>query len=132
MKKGFLNAALFLGAAMLYYLNNHYLKKLSHGFLQVFFIGYFNDLLCPFVLFALINIYIYVLASIYHKPFPFHEGIYSLKRIACTIMIAGIYWEIVYPQTHIESTGDIFDMAVYFIGAVNYYYIHRLSDIREA
>ncbi len=132
MKKIFLNVTLFLGSAVLYNLNNNYLKKISHGFLQVFFIGYFNDIICPFVLFSLINIYIHVLKCIYHKPFPLHEGIYSLKRISCTIMTAGIYWEIIYPQTHPDSTGDMFDMAAYFIGALIYYYIHKLFDIRKA
>ena len=55
IRKRPVNLMLLILVVFAYWINNLFLKEHSGGLLRVFFIGYFNDLICPLFFFSYAN-----------------------------------------------------------------------------
>ena len=98
----------------LYLINNSVLKGLfKHTCAEWFFIGYFNDLICPIGFLSYLNI----------------VGSFSNKRIERLLEIqiwmlgAGLVWEFVAPIAKPGSVTDLWDLMCYQFGGILYYLI---------
>lgn len=97
----------------LYVLNNLYLKKITLGFLQMFFISYFNDVLAGIFFISVSNIILSFLK----------KRICELKRIVIILLCAGIIWEFFPILIHQNATCDMFDIIAYMLGGLIYWII---------
>ena len=59
IRKRPVNLMLLILVVFAYWINNLFLKEHSGGLLRVFFIGYFNDLICPLFFFSYANMSYY-------------------------------------------------------------------------
>lgn len=132
----YFNIAILGVVAFLYLTNNLYLKTWSSGIVRIFFNYYFNDLICPGALLALTNLFIMLYIPFCRKlkvfaDFDLHNieyGLYHLRIILTYCFICGIYWELIYPIKHRESTCDVMDILFYVIGGTMYYYLFRMIE----
>lgn len=97
----------------MYVINQKLLKKTQN----IFFQGYFNDLLAPILLLAFSNF----LLSFYEKEW---KG----KNIYIVIVICGIYWEFITPLYKKDSVCDVLDMIMYIGGASIYSLLRFLIE----
>ena len=128
------NCIVLISVTLLYTFNNSFVKPSAHGLLGRLFNNYFNDIICPWALLSLTNLffifYIPLCKGIIKFKIPFLDvikyGIYQLKTILIYCFICAVYWEFIYPLNHIESTSDIYDLACYMVGGVLFHLIYRL------
>lgn len=107
------NIVIFIIIFMMYVINQKLLKKTQN----IFFQGYFNDLLAPILLLAFSNF----LLSFYEKEW---KG----KNIYIVIVICGIYWEFITPLYKKDSVCDVLDMIMYIGGASIYSLLRFLIE----
>lgn len=97
---------------LLYLLNNIVLKKtFQYTAVGWFFIGYFNDLICPIGFMSYLN-----LVCSYAKI-----RIEKLLAIQVCVFAAGLVWEFVAPIVKPNSVIDIWDLVCYQFGGILYY-----------
>lgn len=125
IKNNLVNTIIIMIVFVLYETNNNFLKYINLHFLNVFFNFYFNDLLCPFGFFSTVNVLLDNISEWYVLPRFLCHGFYNLKEIFIMILIASVYWEIIYPYYHKQSVSDIVDIAMYICGAVGYWLIAK-------
>ena len=116
------NIIIILTVIFAYYINNTILKSHTQGKLHIFFVCYFNDLICPLFLMAYINLLLLTtqkeLTHIYH--------------IHTICLSSGFFWEFVAPLIKKSSVCDIFDLLCYYIGGTIYWFIlQSLSYCRK-
>lgn len=100
-----LNTAIFLLCFLLYLLNELIFKKLNN----IFFLGYYNDILAPILLLSYSNF----LLSRYNKALV---GIKSF----IFIVICSFVWEILALLIKENSVADILDCGAYLLGCMIY------------
>lgn len=113
-KKLKLNITLCLAGSLLYLLNNLCIKNINfkNKELFAFFEGYFNDLLCPFVVFGAINTILLLKRKTHIKK------LYILVSIS---LILGIIWEIFSPKMYHRYVTDKIDIVCYLAGTIIYW-----------
>ena len=102
----------------LYALNNLFFKRMTEGAFYYFFVGYFNDLICPLFFISYVNI---ILSFI-------HKRISNLVHIILLCLICGLVWEFVAPFLKKDSVTDVFDLVCYCWGGSLYWLIHKIID----
>lgn len=107
------NIIIFIIVFMIYLINQNLLKKTEN----IFFMGYFNDLLAPILLLAFSNF----LLSFYGKEL---KG----KNIYIVIIICSIYWEFITPLYKKNSVCDVLDIIMYMCGASIYSFLRFLIE----
>ena len=113
IKKKPINVILMLLTIALYILNNIFFKKNTTGNLNVFMVGYFNDLICPFFFVSYCNI---LLLSI-------GKEIRKLRWLLLFSFCAGLVWEFVAPMLKETSVTDILDLMCYLLGTFFYWLV---------
>lgn len=113
-----INIILIVITLFLYFLNNIFFKKLTSGWLNIFMVGYFNDLICPFFFLSYCNILLISCGKEIRKL------IFLLLFSLC----AGIVWEFIAPIFKENSVTDIFDLLCYLIGTFFYWLILIISN----
>lgn len=98
---------------LLYFLNNLFFKKVTTGGLNIFMVGYFNDLICPFFFLSYCNT---LLLSV-------GKEIRKLCWLLLFSFCAGLVWEFVAPLLKETSVTDILDLMCYLLGTFFYWLV---------
>ena len=106
--------------ALLYSLNNCFLKKAFSGIPGEFFKCYFNDLMAPCFLLAYSN----MLLSLKGKR------INKIMFILPFCLCAGLIWEYFTPLIKKSSVTDPFDILAYLIGGSIYFVLEKVRDMK--
>ena len=109
------NFLIFLICILLYLLNILILSSINYYELNVFFTGYFNDLLAPLLLFSYINL----ILSLNNK------NVYSIKYLIIIIILCSFIWEYLIPFFKPTSVTDPIDVICYLTGTIIYWMIHK-------
>ena len=109
------NLMLLILVVFAYWINNLFLKEHSGGLLRVFFIGYFNDLICPLFFFSYANMLLITVG----------KEIARLWVICLVSLCTSCVWEFVAPLMKPSSTTDPLDIFCYITGGVVYWAILR-------
>lgn len=112
-----LNIVLILLVIILYFFNNLYLKEYAPETLKVFFVGYFNDLICPLLFFSYVNILLQTVNKELTKP-----GTILLIGICVSVV-----WEFVAPILKPSSVTDPVDIICYITGSMAYWLLLHCS-----
>lgn len=107
--------------ASLYLFNNFFLKKVTYGLLKVFFVGYFNDLICPLFFVSYVNIMLNFV----------NKRIVKLFSILLLCFSCGLVWEFVAPLVKENSVTDIWDLVCYCVGGVLYWIIKKITCAKK-
>lgn len=113
IKKRPINIFLIAIVVILYLINNLFIKKHSSGLANLFFSGYFNDLLCPIAFLSYINILLLTRNIEITKP----------KTVILICLVSSIIWELLTPLIKKNSVGDPIDVLCYVLGGLVYCYI---------
>ena len=116
-----LNLILIVVALAGYIINNAVLKEISGGFFKVFFVGYFNDLLCPLFFVSYVNLLLITQGKELRK----------MHHILLLCLLAGIVWEFLAPLFKKSSVTDMWDIACYLIGGAVYRLIFLCFSRKE-
>ena len=109
-KRTIVDVALVFFTALFYLLNNLVFKKTTTGILRLFFICYFNDLICPLLFVAYVNLLLN----------PLKKRLSKIWQIIVLCFLCGLVWEFVAPLLKKGSVTDIFDLFCYCIGGILY------------
>lgn len=115
IRKRPVNLMLLILVVFAYWINNLFLKEHSGGLLRVFFIGYFNDLICPLFFFSYANMLLITVG----------KEIARLWVICLVSLCTSCVWEFVAPLMKPSSTTDPLDIFCYITGGVVYWAILR-------
>ena len=115
IRKRPVNLMLLILVVFAYWINNLFLKEHSGGLLRVFFIGYFNDLICPLFFFSYANMLLITVG----------KEIARLWVICLVSLCTSWVWEFVAPLMKPSSTTDPLDIFCYITGGVVYWAILR-------
>lgn len=113
IRKRPVNPVLMIGVLALYCANNHYLKFQTDGVLRLFFVCYFNDLICPLFFFAYANLLLLTVGRELHK----------LWCIALIGLGISLIWEFFAPVLKPTATADPVDIICYLLGSTGYWAI---------
>lgn len=116
VKKKPINIILMILTSIMYLLNNVIFKKITTGDLNLFMVGYFNDLICPLFFLSYCNI---LLLSI-------GKEIKKLYWLLLFSFCVGLVWEFVAPLLKKTSITDVLDLICYLIGAFLYWLILKI------
>lgn len=115
IRKRPVNLMLLILVVFAYWINNLFLKEHSGGLLRVFFIGHFNDLICPLFFFSYANMLLITVG----------KEIARLWVICLVSLCTSCVWEFVAPLMKPSSTTDPLDIFCYITGGVVYWAILR-------
>ena len=115
IRKRPVNLMLLILVVFAYWINNLFLKEHSGGLLRVFFIGYFNDLICPLFFFSYANMLLITVG----------KEIARLWVICLVSLCTSCVWEFVASLMKPSSTTDPLDIFCYITGGVVYWAILR-------
>lgn len=124
------NVLVIIVISIIYSLNNIALKQyIVYENIRLFCICYLNDIMCPSVLLASINIFIEIIrelvrGTIYFKVFDLEKKFLNslLGNLLCCLC-AGVYWEYIYQY----GVKDNIDMICYIFGGIMYYILRNLN-----
>lgn len=102
-----------LSAILLYLINQKLLKKTQN----IFFIGYFNDLLAPILLLAFSDLLL-----------SFQKEELKIKQIYIFIIVCSILWEFIVPLYKKNSVCDLLDIVMYLLGASIYIILKVIKE----
>lgn len=115
-----INIILVVIVLVAYFVNNKFLKIYTNGNVRLFFICYFNDLICPLFFFSYANMLLNTV----------DKEINRLWVICLVSLCTSCVWEFVAPLIKPSSTTDPFDIVCYIIGGIVYWAILRCVKIR--
>ena len=108
------DSILIVASGLLYALNNLLIKRITTGIVGCFFIGYFNDLICPLLFLPYVNFMVYFL----------NKRIVNIWHILLICFLCGIVWEWIAPLLKPNSVTDIFDDSTAEDKAVLHHYAY--------
>lgn len=117
IKKRPLNIILIFIVAILYVVNNIWLKDLVPYNIRWFFVCYFNDLICPLLFLSYCNLLLLTT----------NREVTSLKALFLIGLAVGAIWEFGAPILKPTSTTDLMDIVCYLMGSILYWFILRLN-----
>lgn len=103
-------------SSLLYLFNNIIFKKITIGFINYFFICYFNDILAPIWILSYSNILL-------------SENKKEMVKLSVTLSFTfccGLIWEFFTPLIKKTSVTDIIDLFAYLFGGLIFWYIQKL------
>lgn len=103
--------------AIIYLINNYFLKSYTSGILNYFCICYLNDLICPLLLLSYSNI---LLLAVHKEINTFTEAVFIC-------FLCGLVWEFLTPVLKSNSTTDLFDIFCYCLGGMMYISIQKIN-----
>ena len=115
IKKRPLNIVLMIVVSVLYILNNKMIKPLTTGSIHIFFVSYFNDLLCPLWFLGYVNLLMITVNKEVTRP----------KALFLICMSGGLVWEFFAPLIKKGSVTDPMDLLCYVFGTIAYWIILR-------
>ena len=121
IKENPLDSFLMPVIAVLYLLNNRFLKYNTSGIVNVFFKCYFNDLMAPCFLLAYTNIFLGAKGKRLKK----------IEHIIPFCLCAGLIWEFFTPLVKSSSVTDFFDIVSYLTGGTVYFIINRIKEAKS-
>jgi len=98
-------------AFVIYIFNNLIIKNITT---IVFFHCYFNDLLASIVFLSFLDFILYFI--------PYRTPIITFWQTMIIILFAGLFWEYISPFYRVNSVSDPYDLIMYFIGALIYWF----------
>lgn len=113
IKKRPFNLISMVTVSILYVLNNKVVKPNTTGLSHVFFVSFFNDLICPLWFLAYVNLLM----------ITNDKEILELKKLLLICLGAGLVWEFVAPFLKKGSVTDPWDLVCYAIGTIVYWII---------
>ena len=116
-----INLVLIVITVFCYILNNTFFKKATDGDAQIFFVGYFNDLICPLFFVSYSN---FLLITV-------KKEIGTLWHILLFCFLSGLVWEFFAPLIKDSSVTDLWDIVCYLVGGALYWIALRISQIRK-
>ena len=117
-----LNPALILLVAGAYWVNNRYLKSAFTGAARLFFVGYFNDLICPLLFFGYANLLLLTVG----------KELRQFRRLLLLGLCVSAVWEGLAPLVKPGAVADPLDVACYLAGSAAYGGLLRLAQARQA
>lgn len=108
-----INIILLVCVIGLYFINNHHLKVHTVGNIQLFFICYFNDLMCPLFFFSYANLLLITV----------NKELYRLYSICAVGICTSLVWEFFAPVIKPSTTTDFIDIICYMTGSLIYWAI---------
>lgn len=111
------NIILMALTVFLYLINNLIIKDATSGWIRVFFVGYFNDCICPLFFLSYVNCILLTAKKELTK-------LRSLMLMSC---IAGLFWEFAAPLVKPSAVTDLWDFVCYMIGSVLYWWLFKVS-----
>ncbi len=117
IKKRPLNIILIFIVAILYVVNNIWLKDLVSYNIRWFFVCYFNDFICPLLFLSYCNLLLLTT----------NREVTSLKAMFLIGLAVGVIWEFGAPILKPTSTTDLMDIVCYLMGSILYWFILRLN-----
>lgn len=115
IRKRPMNLILLVTVIIAYWFNNLYLKSHTEGTIRLFFVCYFNDLICPLFFFSYANLLLITV----------NKEITRLWVICIISLCTSCVWEFVAPFIKPSSVTDLFDIVCYVTGGVVYWAILR-------
>ena len=112
-----MNAILILVVFCAYFCNNLYFKNATTGIFRLFFVCYFNDLICPLLFFSYSNLLLLTVG----------RELKSLGQILFVGLLASFVWEIVAPAIKSYAVADFYDVIFYLCGSFLYYLIMKIT-----
>lgn len=106
-----LNFVLIFFVIMLYLINNNLIKPNTTGIVHIFFVSFFNDLLCPYFFLAYANLLLITC----------DREMTKIKVLLLVCLAAGCVWEFVAPYMKRDSVTDPLDLMCYAISTVGYW-----------
>lgn len=110
-----INLILIASVSSMYLFNNLFLKEHSSGLLRIFFVCYFNDLICPLFFFSYANLLLITV----------NKEISCLWGVCLISLCTSCVWEFVAPLIKPSSTTDPLDIVCYLTGGIAYWIILR-------
>ncbi len=111
IKKRPINLILVIVVVCLYFINNTLIKPNTLGMVHIFFVSYFNDLMCPYFFLGYANMLLITCS----------REMATLKVIFIVGMTAGLTWEFIAPFLKKSSVTDPLDIVCYAISTVGYW-----------
>ena len=96
---------------VLFIINSIFLK----GNNNVFFDGYFNDILAGMIILSYSNLLLDCI----------ERRINKIYFMFIFMVFCGVFWEFVFPMFHSSSTSDVVDILAYLVGGLFYYFINH-------
>ena len=115
IRKRPVNLILLVAVIIAYLFNNLHLKSHTGGAIRLFFVCYFNDLICPLFFFSYANILLITV----------NKEITRLWVICLISFCTSCVWEFVAPLMKPSSTTDFLDIVCYVTGGIVYWAILR-------
>lgn len=104
---------------LLYSFNNIYLKVVTVGIVNYFFVCYFNDLICPVLFLSYINI----------LTMSVNKEVRKLWVILVICILSGLFWELKFPMLKHEAVSDPYDILFYIFGGLIYCIIVKVIEV---
>ncbi len=120
IKKRPINPILMLISVALYFVNNFYIKPNTSGVVHVFFVSFFNDILCPLLFLGYSNMLLITVG----------KEITKLWMLVLFCFFSGCIWEFVAPLLKKGAITDYCDLNCYVMGAVIYWCILKFYKKR--
>ncbi len=117
-----INAILIGTAVALYLINNKFIKPNTDGMLHIFFVSYFNDLLCPLFFLGYSNMLL----------ITNNKELTRLIVLLIVCLSAGCVWEFVAPFLKRGSVTDFFDLVCYAVGTTGYWLLLKMSIKKDS
>lgn len=111
IKKRPLNIILMFVSVSLYSVNNLIIKKNTDGLIYIFFVSYFNDLLCPYFFLSYANLLL----------ITSQKEMTKIRILLPVCMAAGCVWEFLAPYMKKGSVTDVGDLVCYFVSTIGYW-----------
>lgn len=121
IKKRPMNLVIMFVVSFLYFFNNFFIKSHTDGLARLFFVCFFNDILCPIVITAFINF----IAVAFGK---------ELKRFALMmflVFLVGVIWESFAHLIMPRAVKDPLDMLCYMFGGLIYWGLQKILYGKE-
>lgn len=106
-----LNPFLMILVSGMYFLNHFVLKKSLRGMARLFCVCYLNDLMCPLLFFAYVNLLLLMVGKELNGCF----------KILAVSFYVGLVWEFLAPVVKPSSVTDFWDLACYMTGGLLYW-----------
>lgn len=113
IKKRPINLFLIIFVLCAYWINNYFLKVHCTGILKLFFVCYFNDLICLLFFFSYANLLLITV----------NREISKLRYYILISLCTSCVWEFIAPLLKSSSTTDVNDIVCYLIGGIFYWLI---------
>ena len=117
IKKRPINLCMIIFTALFYLLNNAVFKFMTYGSLQLYFVCYFNDMICPLLFLPYVNILLLTRG----------REMCKLHHMLLLCFASGIIWEVLAPVLKPSAKADVWDMFFYLLGGSIYWGIYKLT-----